>query len=262
MAGLLLQTGHPGGPPVKPAPALADISGALFGVIGTVSALWQRERTGEGQRVETNLLNGALALLSMHYAIYFLNGEVPPPVGAGHLQAIPFGAYRTRDGWISIGASWPRITKSLNIEWVQEDPRFKGLEARLKNRAELEKIITEALSVMDTATWVEILRADDIACGPVYNLDTAPADPQIQHNDMILELAHSLGGAVRLIGNPIKSASINQDEYTAPPTLGQHSRDVLTGLLGYSEDKAEKLLNEQQRRFEEKQQHNPRKGGF
>ncbi len=262
MAGLLLQTGHPGGPPVKPAPALADISGALFGVIGTVSALWQRERSGEGQRVETNLLNGALALLSMHYALYFLNGEVPPPVGAGHLQAIPFGAYRTKDGWISIGASWPRITKSLNIEWVLADPRYKDLEERLKHRKELEEIITEALSVMDTATWVEILRADDIACGPVYNLDTAPRDPQIQHNDMILELAHSLGGSIRLIGNPVKSPGINKDEYTAPPTLGQHSREVLTGLLGYSGEKAEKLLAEQQRRYEEKLKQNPRKGGF
>jgi crotonobetainyl-CoA:carnitine CoA-transferase CaiB-like acyl-CoA transferase len=109
---------------------------------------------------------------------------------------------------------------------------------------------------------VEILRADDIACGPVYNLDTAPDDPQIRHNDMILELAHSLGGQVKLIGNPIKTSSIDNSEYTAPPTLGQHSREVLGEILGYSQEKIDRLLTAQQKRFEEKQKNNPRKGGF
>jgi crotonobetainyl-CoA:carnitine CoA-transferase CaiB-like acyl-CoA transferase len=247
MAGLLLQTGQPGGPPIKPAPALADISGALFGALGVVAALWHRERTGHGQRVETNLLDGAMALLSMHYAAYFLSGVVPPPIGAGHLQAIPFGAYRTKDGWITIGASWPRIASTLNIEWVLDDPRFTTLEDRLKNRKELEAVITEALSQMDSQTWLEILRADDIAAGPVYNLDQAPQDPQIQHNSMILTLDHSLGGKIKLVGNPIKMPSIRTEEYTAPPTMGQHTHQVLTELLGYSPGKINKLEAEQKR---------------
>ena len=255
MAGLLLQTGQPGGPPIKPAPALADISGALFGVIGVISALWHRERTGEGQRVETNLLDGAMALLSMHYAIYFLSGVVPPPIGAGHLQAMPFGAYKTKDGWITIGAGWPRLARTLGIEWTIDDPRFNTLDNRLKNRGEMEAIITEALSKMDSETWVELLRADDIACGPVYNLDQAPQDPQIQHNNMILTLNHSLGGQIKLVGNPIKMPSIDTGEYTAPPTLGQHTHQVLSEILGYTEEKIAKLKAEQDEHFAEMKSH-------
>jgi CoA:oxalate CoA-transferase len=249
MAGLLLQTGELGGKPIKPAPALADISGALFGALGVIAALWHRERTGQGQRVETNLLDGAIALLSMHYALYFLNGVVPPPVGAGHLQAIPFGAYKTKDGWITIGASWPRIARTLGIDWVIDDPRFTTLEDRLKNRNELEAIITEALSQMSSETWLDILRRDDIACGPVYNLDQAPQDPQIQYNNMILTLNHSLGGKIRLVGNPIKMQSIHSEEYTAPPTKGQHTHQVLAELLGYSQEEIEGLEAEQKIRL-------------
>jgi CoA:oxalate CoA-transferase len=251
MAGLLLQTGQPGGPPIKPAPALGDISGALFGVIGVISALWHREHTGEGQRVETNLVDGAMALLSMHYAVYFISGVVPPPIGAGHLQAMPFGAYKTKDGWITIGAGWPRMARTLGIEWTLDDPRFDTLANRLKNRKEMEAIITEALSKMDSETWVELLHADDIACGPVYNLDQAPNDPQIQHNNMILTLNHSLGGQIKLINNPIKMPSVDTSEYTAPPTLGQHTQQVLSEILGYSEEKIAKLKAEQDAHYAE-----------
>lgn len=249
MAGLLLQTGEPGGNPIKPAPALADISGALFGALGVIAALWHRERTGQGQRVETNLLDGAMALLSMHYALYFLNGVVPPPVGAGHLQAAPFGAYKTQDGWITIGASWPRIARTLGIEYIIDDPRFTTLEDRLKNRKELDAIITEALSRMSSETWLEILRRDDIACGPIYNLDQAPQDSQIQYNNMILTLNHSLGGKIKLVGNPIKMPSIHTEEYTAPPTMGQHTHQVLAELLGYSHEEIEGLEAEQKIRL-------------
>lgn len=248
MAGLLLQTGEPGGNPIKPAPSLADISGALFGALGVIAALWHRERTGKGQKVETNLLNGAMALLSMHYAAYFLDGVVPPPVGAGHLQASPFGVYKTKDGWITLGACWPRIATTLGIEWITEDPRFTTLENRLKNHEELDAIITGVLSRMTSETCLEILRADDIAAGPVYNLDQAPLDPQIRYNNIIMALNHSLGGEIKLVGNPINMQTIHTEDYTAPPTLGQHTHKVLTELLGYSREEIDKLEAEQKER--------------
>ena len=190
-----------------------------------------------------------MALLSMHYAVYFLSGVVPPPIGAGHLQASPFGAYKTKDGWITIGASWPRIARTIGIDWVIDDPRFTTLEDRLKNRKELDAIITEALSQMSSETWLDILRRDDIACGPVYNLDQAPQDPQIQYNNMILTLNHSLGGKIKLVGNPIKMPSIHTEEYTAPPTIGQHTHQVLNEILGYSQEEIERLEAEQKIRL-------------
>ena len=191
----------------------------------------------------------------MHYAVYFLNGVVPPPVGAGHLQAAPFGAYRTQDGWITIGAGWPRMARTLGIEWAVDDPRFATLEQRLKNRDELEKVITEALSMLDSQTWLDLLHADDIAAGPVYNLDQAPSDPQIQNNGMVLNLEHPLGGQIKLIGNPVRMPGIEPGKYTAPPVLGQHTRQVLTELLGYSPEKIEKLEAQQQENSTELERH-------
>jgi crotonobetainyl-CoA:carnitine CoA-transferase CaiB-like acyl-CoA transferase len=251
MAGLLMQTGQPGGPPIKPAPALADISGSIFGALGVISALWNREKTGEGQKVEVNLLDGAMALLSMHYAVYFLNGIVPPPVGAGHLQTVPFGAFKTKDGWITIGVSWPRVARTLGIEWAIDDPRFATIDARLQNRDALNAIMTEALSKMDSETWLELLHADDISAGPVYNLDQAVNDPQIKHNKIILDMEHSLGGQIKLVGNPVKMPMINNEEYTSPPTLGEHTRLILSDLLGYSEEKINRLKLEQEEHADE-----------
>ena len=255
MAGLLLQTGQPGGPPIKPAPALGDISGSLFGALGVVSAVRHQEQTGEGQRVEVNLLDGAMAFLSMHYAVYFLSGVVPPPIGAGHLQSVPFGAYKTKDGWITIGLAWPRIARTLGIEWTIDDPRFATLEDRLRNRHELNAIVTEAFSQMDTEAWLELLHADDIPTGPVYNLDQTPQDPQVQHNKTILTMEHPLGGEIKLVGNPIKMPIIQTEEYAPPPTLGQHTRRVLSELLGYSEEKIKKLEGEQEEHSAELQAH-------
>ncbi|MDP2952537.1 MAG: CoA transferase [Chloroflexota bacterium] len=255
MAGILMQTGQPGGPPTKPAPSLGDLSGGLFGALGVISALWQRERTGEGQKVEMNILDGAMALMCMHYAIYFLDGVVPPPVGAGHLQAVPFGAYKTKDGWLTIGNAWPRVARTLGIEWIIDDPRFSTVENRLKNREELNAIVTEATEKLDTQTWLELLRADDISAGPVYNLDQAPDDPQVKHNKMIVGIEHSLGGQIRQLRNPIRMPSIRTEDYKSPPTLGQHTYEVLSAILGYSEDQIAKLEQEQQKHRAELEEH-------
>ncbi|MFC2003106.1 CaiB/BaiF CoA transferase family protein [Chloroflexota bacterium] len=259
MTGLLLQTGQPGGPPIKPAPALADLSGSIFGALGVISALVYRERTGEGQKVEVNLLDGAMTFLAMHYAMYFLSGVVPPPAGAGHLGVAPFGAYRTKDGWITIGVSWPRVARTLGIEWTIDDPRFAAADDRLKNRYELDAIMTEALSQNDSETWLEMLRADDIAAGPVYNLDQALQDPQIQHNKIILTMEHVLGGQIKLVGNPIKMPIIHPEEYTSPPIVGQHTHQVFSELLGYNEEKIQKLEEEQEKHLAELQAHYHRK---
>ena len=147
------------------------------------------------------------------------------------------------------------MARTLGIEWTIEDPRFATLEDRLKNRKELDEIITEALSVLDSQTWLELLHADDIAAGPVYNLDQAPSDPQVMHNKMVLTLDHALGGKIKLIGNPVKMQSINSEECTSPPTLGQHTGHVLKDLLGYSEEKIAKLEAQQKENAERLQKH-------
>jgi crotonobetainyl-CoA:carnitine CoA-transferase CaiB-like acyl-CoA transferase len=246
MAGILLQTGEPNGPPIKPAPSLADMSSAYYAVMGIMAALLHRSRTGEGQKVNINLLDSAITLLAAQFMIYILSGEVPERMGAGHLMSVPFGAYKTKDGWITIGVSWPQVTKTLGIEWTVTDPRFATIENRIKNRKELENLVTQALSQYDTKTWLEKMRADDIPVGPVYSLDEVLEDPQVKHNKMVLSLEHSLGGQLKMIGTPFKMPTVNTAEYTAPPTVGQHNHEVLSKLLGYSESQIKALENEQE----------------
>ncbi len=244
LSGLLSVTGEPGGRPIRPGPAVCDITCALYAVIATVSALYQREKNGEGQNIDVPLLAAATALMGYHISYYTCSGEVPQPMGSGYPFTAPFGAYKTKDSWIVLGACWPRIARSIGADWLIEDPRFADDETRLKNRLELDKEIEKYFVKMNTAEWLDILRADDIICGPLYTVDQAVVDPQINHLNMILDIAHPLGGSVKLAGNPIMMPSL-KGEYLPPPTLGQHTGEVLTDILGYTEDDIRRLKEEQ-----------------
>ena len=256
LSGILSVTGEPGGPPIKPGPSIADISGAMYGALGVCAALVAREKTGAGQRVEISLLDAAVSLLAFHFTWYFTSGEVPGPVGSKHIQTSPFGAYKAKDAWITLGACWPRIARTLGVEWMIDDPRFATGDARLQHREEVDRIITEGLSKMNAEDWLEILHMDDIPAGPVYTIDKAAIDPQILHNKMILAMEHPLGGEIKATGQPVKSpGSIIEEEFAAPPTLGQHTHEVLTELLHYSDEKIKKIKEEEKEHANELAKH-------
>ncbi|MDD5037905.1 MAG: CoA transferase [Dehalococcoidales bacterium] len=256
MSGILSLTGEEGGPPIKPGPSIADLSAGLFSALGVCAALVSRNSTGVGQRIEVSLLDAAVALLGFQFSSYFISGKLAKPVGSGHINTVPTGAYKARDGWIAIGASWPRITRVLNIEWMQNDPRFSTGDSRLLHRKEIDKIIGDEVIRFDVADLIELLRAEDISCSPVDTLDKVAVNPQIVHNNMILTLAHPLGGEIKLVGQPVKAPeSIKENEFTAPPTLGQHTNEILTGLLHYSKEKIERLEKEGKEHYEETRKH-------
>ena len=254
LSGLLSVTGEPDGRPVRPGPAVCDITCALYGVIAAVSALYERERTGEGQNIDVPLLAAGVALMGYHITYYTCSGEVPRPMGSGYPFTAPFGAYRTKDSWIVLGPCWPRIARAIGAEWLTEDPRFAEAENRLKNRAELDVEIEKYFVKMNTEEWLTVLRMEDIICGPLYTVDQTVADPQINHLNMILNIDHPLGGTVRLAGNPVSMPSL-KGEHLPPPTLGQHTDEVLTGILGYSENDIRKLKEEQKAHAEETRKH-------
>jgi len=137
-----------------------------------------------------------------------------------------------------------------------DDPRFATTEARLQNREEFERIVQAKFMEAPAADWLELMYAEDIAATPVNTLDKTVIDPQIKHRNMILDLEHSLGGNIKMVGNPIKMpGSINDQQYTTPPTLGQHNNEIMGGLLGYSEDKIKELLAEGKLHTEELKDH-------
>jgi CoA:oxalate CoA-transferase len=243
LSGLLSVTGEPGGRPIRPGPAVCDITCALYGVIAAVSALYQREATGTGQNIDVPLMAAGIALMGYHVSYYTCSGEVPRPMGSGYPFTAPFGAYKTKDSWIVLGACWPRIARAIGAEWLIEDPRFAEDATRLKNRAELDEEIEKYFIKMNTAEWLEILRMDDIICGPLYTVDEMVADPQVNHLGMILDIEHPLGGSVKLTGNPIMMPSL-KGKHLPPPTLGQHTEKVLSEVLGYSKEDIRRLGEE------------------
>jgi len=250
LSGLLSVTGEPNGRPVRPGPAVCDFTCALYGAIATISALYQRERTGVGQNIDVPLLAAGVALMGYHIAYYTCSGEVPQPLGSGYPFTAPFGAYKTKDGWIVLGPCWPRIAYAIGADWLVDDPRFARDEDRLKNRQELDKEVEKYFLQATTEEWLTILRMQNIISGPLYTVDRTVDDPQVNHLNMILNIEHSLGGRVRLAGNPIMMPSL-KGKHLPPPTLGQHTNEVLADVLGYSKDKIKKIREEQESHVQE-----------
>jgi len=254
ISGILSVTGEPGGRPVRPGPAISDLANALYAVIGTVSALYERERTGMGQNVDVSLLGASVALMGYHISYYTCSGIVPEPLGSAYPFTAPYGAYKTKKGYIVLGPCWPRIARAVGAEWLMNDPRFATPEARLKNRWELDKELEKCLAQATAEEWLEILYREDIIAGPLNTVDEVIDDPQVNHLNMILNIEHPLGGTTRLAGNTIMMTSL-RGMHSAPPTLDQHMYEVLQGVLGYSEDKIRRLKKEQEAHAEETKAH-------
>ncbi len=240
ISGLLSVTGEPGGRPVRPGPAVCDITCALYGVIAAISALYEREKTGKGQNIDVPLVGAAVALMGYHISYYTCSGKVPGPLGSGYPFTAPFGAYKTKDGYIVLGPCWPRIAYAIGAEWLVDDPRFAETENRLANRQELDKEIEKCFLNATTEEWLAVMRVEDIIAGPLNTVDRVVEDPQVNHLGMILDMEHPLGGSVKLAGNPIKMDSIKGTPQ-APPTLGQHTEEVMKSVLGYTEEKIQSL---------------------
>jgi crotonobetainyl-CoA:carnitine CoA-transferase CaiB-like acyl-CoA transferase len=256
LSGILSVTGEPGRKPVRPGPPLGDQAGALFAVIGVIAALYHRERTGKGQKVEVSLLDSCVSLMANFISFYLCGGPVPEPVGSSHLSVTPYGVFDTKKGYIALGPSWPRIARVVGADWMIDDPRFETHELRVKNRELLEGIIQQNLLQGEAKDWLELMEVEDIAAVGVNDVSQVVSEPQLLHNKMILTLKHPLGGEVKVAGNPVKMAGLIDEEsyketYTAAPTLGQHQQEILGEIMGYSEEKIQRLMEEEKKHREE-----------
>lgn len=248
LSGTMSITGEPGRPPVRTGIAISDQGAGMFAAHGILAALYARERTGVGAKVETSLLEATIALLAYEASYYFVSGLVPGPVGSGHRTLALYQTFQTRDGYVAIAAisRFPALCKALAREDLTQDPRFSR-DQMPEHKEELLAVLQEVFLTKDTEEWLKLLTEADVPCGPVNTLDKALSDPQVLASDMVVSIEHTLGGQIKQTGNPIKIAATSPDvrhKFLSPPTLGEHTSEVLSNLLGYSEEKLNRLRDE------------------
>jgi crotonobetainyl-CoA:carnitine CoA-transferase CaiB-like acyl-CoA transferase len=231
MGGLMAITGEADGGPVRAGIAVADSSAGLYCALGILTALLEREVSGQGQWIQTSLLQAQIALLDFQAARWTMDREVPPQIGNHHPTASPMGAFPTADGHVNIApigeAMWRRLCVVLgHPEWV-EDPRFADQPARSRNRHALADAIAAVTRTRNAAHWVEVLNDAEIACGPVYAMDQVFADPQVQHLGMEETVEHPRLGSVALVAQPIRMSRSRGHVRTAAPDLGAQSEAIL-----------------------------------
>ena len=246
MSGIMLMTGHVGGLPTKVGIAMNDIACGVTTLSGILAAYIRKLRTGEGQFLETSLLEAGLAWTPWEFGAYFGAGELPTPTGSRHRRSAPYQAYRTQDGFVTVGASneklWNNFCKLVceKPEWLA-DPRFATARARLANVDALEREIEAVLTTCRTVHWVQRLDAAEVPGGPVYGYDEILQDPHVAARRMVVDIEHPKIGPMKTIGLPLKSSSELTAIRKPAPWLGQHSAEVLRGL-GYPPQEVEQLF--------------------
>jgi CoA:oxalate CoA-transferase len=235
VGGVMSITGEPGGRPLKTGPAIGDLTAALFTVIGILTALTARGRTGEGQMVDIGMLDCQVALLENAVIRYTATGEVPGPLGARHPSIAPFEAFEAKDGYVifAVGTPhWQPFCRVIGREELLEDPRFATNALRAENHGALQPIIAEVAKTRTVEEWMEFMEKAGVPCGPINTIDKVVMDPQVQARGMIATIHHPGIGAVRIPGSPIKLSRTPSLVDRSAPSLGEQTADVLKAWLG------------------------------
>ena len=247
MSGLMSVTGHPDSPPTKVGVPVCDLNAGMFGAIGILTAYINRLKTGEGQHVDTSLLEGGIAYTFWESAMYFATGDIPGPKGSAHRLTAPYQAFETSDGYVNIGAAnqanWERLCAAIGRDELVSDPRFVEPRDRMDNLDELIATLEQTFSQKPSEYWLDALETAGVPAGPIYDVQQVYDDPQVRAREMIVETEHPVAGRTSNIGIPVKLSETPGRFQRPAPTLGQHTDEVLREL-GRSDKKIAALRSQ------------------
>lgn len=230
-AGLMSVTGEPGGPPVKSGNPVSDMNAGVLAALGITAAYVHKLKTGQGQIVDTSLMDAALQQTSWHAAVYFATGQSPGPAGSAHLLTAPYQAFQTSDGWINIGganqSNWERIADVLGHPEWRDDPRYATNTNRMANLDSLTAAMNAVLLTRSRADWTAAFDAAGVPAGPVHSIGEALTHPQTLARGMVVDLVHPQAGPTKAIGCPIHFSRTPTQITRPAPMLGEHTRELL-----------------------------------
>ena len=243
MSGLMSITGESKEkPPMKVGAPITDITAGLLAASGILAAIIHRNKTGEGQKVDTSLFEAGIVHTYWQSAIAGATGESPGPLGSAHPLTAPYQAFKTKDKWITIGASnqntWLKLIKAIDREDLQENEKFSSNLNRKKNLTELVEILTTVLSKKTSSEWLKIFDNNGFPCGPINSITDMFKDPQTIDRQMILEVDNKKAGKSKAIGMPIKFSKSKTEKSKGAPNLGEHTKEIMINF-GYKEKEIE-----------------------
>jgi glutaryl-CoA transferase len=249
MGGLMSITGErdglPGGGPQKVGIAVTDVLAGMYASLAVSAALLHRERTGQGQYIDIALLDTIVAFGANQIFNYFHSGKIPQRWGNAHPNLLPYEVFPTSDGHLILGAGndgqWASFCRAAERPELASDPRFRSMPDRIRNRATLIPIVQDIMKRRTNRDWIERLEAAGVPCGPINNYKEVFEDPQVRHRRLKIEMPHPLSGTLAGVASPMRFSETPVEYSAPPPLLGQHTREILSGVLGMSNEEVDRL---------------------
>jgi crotonobetainyl-CoA:carnitine CoA-transferase CaiB-like acyl-CoA transferase len=230
--------------PLRAGIPIGDLGGGMFGAMGIMAALYEREKSGIGQQIDISMLDCQISMLNYMATMHFLSGENPEPIGNSHFVHVPYNSFPTSDGQIIIAVIfdkfWDSLAQLLEFEAFL-DPKYKTQPGRLADKAFIEDNLARILASNTCDYWLQKLEEKRIPCARVNNFAEALSDEQVLARNMVVDLHHPNGKKTRGPGNPIKLSRTGEESFSAAPLLGEHTDGVLADVLGYADDQVEVL---------------------
>jgi CoA:oxalate CoA-transferase len=241
MGGGMSLTGDPGGMPKLMGLAIGDAAGGMFAAHGVLAALYHRAMTGEGQEIDISMLDCQVSISAFAPQIYLASGEIPLPRGSADNIVGACLTVKTKDErYLFIAAvqdnQFEGLCKVMGHKDLANDPRFDSISNRRENRDEINRIIEDAFLQKTAEEWLALLRKESVPCGPINTVAQVVSDPHLHYRKMLVEVYHPAEGNFLVLGNPIKCSAMEDGMIGPPPSLGQHTEDILKGILGLSNE--------------------------